>query len=62
MGAAGTGEVSIASIAANGFEVRATKDAGWYGRGIYFTQLPNYGEFYINNCLAEMGERFSLVK
>lgn len=37
------------------------KDKGWYGQGIYFTQLPNYGEFYINNCLSEHGESFSLV-
>lgn len=37
------------------------KDTGWYGRGVYFTQLPNYGEFYINNCLSEHGESFSLV-
>jgi len=27
----------------------STTDAGWYGKGIYLTQSPNYGQFYINN-------------
>jgi len=27
------------------------RDVGWYGDGIYFTQMPNYGQFYINHCL-----------
>lgn len=48
-------------ISKEGFRLLSQKDSGWYGKGMYFTQLPNYGEFYINNCLSEHGESFSLV-
>lgn len=58
---AGTKEENIPLISTQGFRVLSQKDTGWYGKGIYFTQLPNYGEFYINNCLSEHGESFSLV-
>jgi hypothetical protein len=57
----GTTEENITNICVTGFKNLSQKDSGWYGKGMYFTQLPNYGEFYVNNCNAEIGESCKLL-
>eukprot|EP01103_Thecamoeba_quadrilineata_P014380 TRINITY_DN4277_c0_g1_i2.p1 TRINITY_DN4277_c0_g1~~TRINITY_DN4277_c0_g1_i2.p1 ORF type:complete len:663 (-),score=150.87 TRINITY_DN4277_c0_g1_i2:3-1934(-) len=57
----GTTPERLPEICSKGFLNLATKDSGWYGSGIYFTQMPNYGQFYINHCVSEMGESFTLI-
>ncbi len=37
----------------------STKDEGWFGKGIYLTQAPKYGQYYANNLQKE--GNFSLL-
>jgi len=49
----GTNSKNIESIIKNGFLLsyigNNTKDPGYFGKGLYFTQMANYGEFYIDS-------------
>jgi len=42
----GTSEDNVWQIAQTGFAVVATRDEGWYGRGIYFTSHADYALYY----------------
>lgn len=44
----GASEEKIRSICEHGFKITSSADEGWYGKGIYLTQMPCYGEFYID--------------
>jgi len=57
----GTSPENLPDICKKGFLNLSNRDTGWYGKGMYFTQMPNYGQFYINHCIGELGETFSLL-
>jgi len=58
----GTKTENLNSICEQGLKLKSTNDEGWFGKGIYFTQLPCYGEYYINQCGVTMGvNEFSLL-
>lgn len=38
----------------------STSDEGWFGKGIYLTQAPKYGQYYVNHCQQKEGN-FSLL-
>jgi len=45
----GAKAIHLDSICWYGLLNLSTTDEGWYGRGIYLTQCPNYGQLYITD-------------
>jgi len=50
----------LESICSYGLFDLNTLNEGWYGKGIYLTQLPNYGQYYVENKAKNEGE-FTLL-
>ena len=39
----------------------SNNDPGYYGKGIYFTQCPKYGEYYVEKLEEKTEGRFKLI-
>jgi len=66
----GAPQDKLDSICWYGLLSLASSDQGYYGKGIYLTQKPSYGEYYANNikgsslvlCWVLLGSPFPLTK
>lgn len=75
LGFHGTATKNIASICEHGFKVPGgtegfthSTDAGWYGRGVYFSEFPSYAMEYITSgtklllCQVVLGKIYHCTK
>ena len=59
--AQGTSGDAAWAIAQGGFGVTASQDAGWFGKGIYFTSELKYAEKYSELAAQQHNKRAAIV-